>query len=322
LFPTKILFICYINRSGSTYLANLFSKSPDICVCPESDALVDIFLVKPVDKPNISSINRLKHAVKNGPKLHAWKFPQDIANSFQEDFTNFDCFLYLVNAYRKRVKPGSKIIVFKAERLIELYEAYNVELGNRYYHKWIAIVRDCRAVYNSQKKTFFPDSQKRMSASPIKTALHWNRFMKKSLKYSTHPDFILVQYEKLITNPVSEFNCLLSSLDIQSFDFTTVAGDLWNRIPESHRLIHSMIDDPPSTKSPESWKTELTNRDIRLIQYRTRNNLQKLGYPLMHFPSRTLWIVIIALFQIILYYIFVFFRKTIYKFKLCTTFLR
>jgi hypothetical protein len=322
LFPTKILFICYINRSGSTYLANLFSKSPDICVCPESDTLVDLFLVKPVDKPIISSIIKLKHAVKNEPKLHAWQLPEDITNSLPMESSNFDCFLYLVKAYQKRVKPGSKIIVFKAERLIELYEAYSVELGGRYNLNWIAIVRDCRAVYNSQKRTLFPGSQKRMSASPIKTALKWRRFINRSLKYSTHPDFFWVQYEKLVANLKNEFNSLLSSLAIQFYDFTTAAGDLWNRLPDSHRLIHSMIDGPPNTKSLERWKTELTNRDIRLIQYRTKNNLQMLGYPLMYFSNRTLWIAIIALFQILLYYIFIFFRKAIYKFKLCTPFLR
>ena len=39
-----IAFLTYVNRSGSTYLANLLSASDAICVCPEGDKLVSLLL--------------------------------------------------------------------------------------------------------------------------------------------------------------------------------------------------------------------------------------------------------------------------------------
>ena len=42
-----IILLTYVNRSGSTYLANLLSASENICVCPEGDRLVSLFLENP-----------------------------------------------------------------------------------------------------------------------------------------------------------------------------------------------------------------------------------------------------------------------------------
>ena len=42
-----IILLTYVNRSGSTYLANLLSASDHICVCPEGDKLVSLFLESP-----------------------------------------------------------------------------------------------------------------------------------------------------------------------------------------------------------------------------------------------------------------------------------
>ncbi len=151
----KLILICYVNRSGSTYLANLFSKSPEIFVCPEADILVNQLLVEPEKKISIKTTKILRKAVAEDPKLKFWNLTIKDVSEIPLHFSNLQYFLWIINNYKEKIKPAATTIVFKAERLIQLYKNY-INLNKKFNIYWIAIIRDVRAVYYSQSRNFKP----------------------------------------------------------------------------------------------------------------------------------------------------------------------
>ena len=100
----RIIFITYINRSGSTYLSNLFSKSGDILVCPEADILVDLFLVNPEKKFSLTNNKELlNQIISYDKKLKYWEIHAADIQLPQKPFTNFDLFIAILISYKNKV---------------------------------------------------------------------------------------------------------------------------------------------------------------------------------------------------------------------------
>jgi len=297
LIPFKFIFICYVNRSGSTFLANLFSKSDDICVCPEADILVDLFLVEPEKICTKKTILKFKKALASDAKLSHWNLYINNPEEFLRGQTNFLCFKYILKNYLYWNKKNAQTIVFKAERLIHLYHFFNL-LNKTHNIKWVSLIRDCRAVYNSQKQTLFPGTSKTMSNNPIYTALYWNNFVKKSMHYSISEDFTIIQFEKLILNITNELGHFLNDINISPFNLNHSRGDLWERIPEEYKEINSNILKPPTSSIITKWQTDLRQKDIHYIQLISGHVLTKFGYKKIPIKS---WKVLIYAIQIYFY---------------------
>jgi hypothetical protein len=310
-----LIFLCYLNRSGSTYLANLLDQSPQVCVCPESDTLTELFLVKPYNNPPSSAFKILKQAIKRGPKLHAWNLPEELADSLSVKDTNFDCFMHVIKYYQSRIKPDASIIVFKAERLINLYKSFNQNLYLKEKIIWLAIIRDIRAVYASQKKTLFPYSNSPMSTSPVETAIYWSMYLNKCIKYVENKQYMTIKYEELILYQEIVLTNLLPKLSINPFSLLP-NSTLYNRLPENHRMIHFKIVQPPDPTCTDRWKGELSDREIGLIQVSAKKYLHHFNYLLKDISGNTILIHLTALLLKLKYLTFFFFRKLLFKFKL------
>jgi hypothetical protein len=297
----KIVFISYLNRSGSTYLSNLLSKSSEICVCPESDALVELLLLRPAKFPGSSTLKKLKIAIISEPKLSAWKLSQGILNKISGDSTCFEYFIHIVKGYRDQVKPDAGTIVFKAERLIHLYLPLHSHCHSRYSLKWISIIRDSRAIYNSQKNTYFPGTVRKMANSPVVTAMRWNVFLRKNLQYTVFSDFFLIYFEKLVQDVNNEFDAVIKFLGIKSFNVMSVTGDLSIRLPDSHKRIHERIDELPNTDTISKWRQGLNLWEKWVLQYLNKKYLRQFDYSILNFRRSTLIFAIIA-YTLVLYY--------------------
>ena len=169
----KIVFLTYVNRSGSTYLANLLSASDDICVCPEGDMLVSLFLESPgkafrLDRHRRAELEKLIHA---DSKLKYWGIGDDIFNVLEEVNSNIAVFLAFLQYYQLNQKPEASFILFKAERLADLIPVIEDSRISGNTFKYISMIRDPRGVYESQKRTQVPGTGRSMSSNPVFTAI-------------------------------------------------------------------------------------------------------------------------------------------------------
>jgi len=278
----KIIFLTYVNRSGSTFMANLLSKSPDIVVCPEGDVLINILLEHPgkiFDKEKDGAI--IQEMLLQDEKLKWWNISGADLCFQEEGITNFDFFVLILKAYREKIRPDAEVVVFKGERLIFLYRKIRSLI--RYHHvvKMIVMIRDCRAIYNSQHKTYFPGTKMRMADHPAYTALYWNKYIKVCLKHRSDNHFLIVRYEHLLSDFICVFSHLLDLLGIDRYDFLEQKGNYFERIPPDHRLIHEDIRHPPIRAYATKWKNELSAYEINMIQLISGQYIRRQGYEVL-----------------------------------------
>ncbi len=306
----KIIFICYINRSGSTFLANLFSKSPDICVCPEADILVKLFLEDPYRISTVEKLTQTIDILTEDSKFKSWNLSKNDLRPILISQTNFSCFKQIVKCYQSITKPKSTSIVFKAERLIHLYPKLNKED----IIKWIALIRDPRAVYNSQKTTKHPDSEKFMAVNPLLIRYIWRRFFAKSFNYCNYHNFFILQFEELISNLVVQFNLLRKELKLLEFDIANTKGDLWDRLEKKYQLIHGGIQSPPQNSVISKWQNELLDSEVFEIQLANKKNLRKINYSIV--PGNLNFLCFFAHFTGFLgHQINLFFKRILFRIK-------
>ena len=238
-------------------------------------------LVKPESPFILNKETRRKFIsiFKEDPKLKWWGLTEEILNHLPSGANNFDVFASILSSYRDISKPGADIILFKAERLMHLFDRLTLlsMAGNIYF---LSIIRDCRGVYASQKMTKFPDTDKFMSRNPVQTAINWNTFVYKALQMEKAGKMQLIKYEELVKKTEKVFFQLLKKMKILSFEVNKLKGDLFDRLPESHRVIHNNIKGNTIVSKCSSWRKHLSNDEIFILQKFTGKQLSLLGYEL------------------------------------------
>ncbi len=278
----RILFLTYVNRSGSTYLSQLLSCSSQICVCPEADILVNMLLENPSKEieDHWDLQRKLEIAILQDEKFRYWDLDElDIAR-ISTDRIHLDAFCTLLNCYRERNKPDAGAILFKSERLIRLAPLILATKANNIIFQFIALLRDPRGVILSQKKTKIPGKGKPMTDNPGFTAIFWKIFARESSKYRHIHGFLVMRYEDLIIEPELTVMNILRKLGIGKFDMLPEKGDLIDRMPAEQKEIHKNIVKPPITGKLVEWQDELPLSEIRLIESITISEMLEAGYSL------------------------------------------
>ena len=275
-----IIFLTYINRSGSTYLANLLSASESICVCPEGDRLVSLFLEDPGRPFHFNSQWKkiLSQLLRFDDKLKYWEIGEDVFSSLKAAKNNIDAFTVFLRHYMLMRKPAATGIFFKAERLVDLYAGIHRNEGNGIAFKYLSLVRDPRAIYASQKRTIDPGTNQVMSKNPVFTAMFWNHFMRENKKNIGKLKAHLIGYRELIEEMEVSVSGLSEYLEMDLEGISPDKGDLSSRLPDGHRKIHQNISTPPDPEKLNQWKEELSRKEIWLIERKCRKNLMKEGF--------------------------------------------
>ena len=268
----KLILLTYVNRSGSTYLAHLLDQYQDVLAFPESDILVDYFLTKPGKEFTLSEriYEDLLIEFSHDYKFRAWNLKDDEFIGLKEARNHFEAFIFILKVYRDKMKPGASILLFKSERIIHLISQIPVDFFGKYNIHIMAIIRDCRAVYHSQKMTPIPESSKRMSGNPIETAIKWNSFINRVLRV---PSLILIKYEDLIQDQKKIIKSIIKKLDIADVQNQIGSETLYDRLLDSHKTIHQNILKSPQLNSTVKWTDHLKPFEIHIINKYARKGL-------------------------------------------------
>lgn len=280
----KLILISYVNRTGSTFLSNEFSKYDSILVCPESEVLVTYFIAS--EKPYYNQPKKLFHLlrqiIETDPKLKYWNLNISDFSNLNSFNNNFEIFLAILITYRNQIKPYAKTIVFKADTLAYYFDKIHSFYLERYKIKFISIFRDGRAAYASQRITIGAKTQKPMNKNPVKAAKIWKNWINICLIHNTSPHFIIIRYESLITDFQHEFDNLLHKLQM---DVEIVKknkhGDLYERIPPNQRSMHINILKPPLKNHIDKWINELPANHIVIFEKIAKDELILLNHKLI-----------------------------------------
>jgi hypothetical protein len=303
LLKLNIIFITYINRSGSTYLANLLSKYDGVLVCPEADILINKFLVDPSIPFNFNADEKksIENIIRFDNKLKFWNFSVQEMEVLINAKCNFEAFLNILIIYKNKIKPDANTIVFKGDILIFFFNKFIKFVSAELNIQFISVFRDIRAVYNSQNITR-GSNNKNLSNNPVKTSVLWNDYMKLSEALSCEEKFHPVKYEDLINNSKEVFKQLIGIFDI---DLTKInpSGDLFRRIPDHLKFMHFRINDTPDQKRISAWVNNLSKVDVFLIEKTSGKILSQKGYKLINLKLNYFCFFVAAIYYYSDYYL-------------------
>jgi hypothetical protein len=267
----QIIFITYINRSGSTFLLNQLSKFKGVLALPEGEILVEKLLRYPQQLANIN----LNELFQSDFKLLSWNLSKKDINDINTQAKNIEVFFNVLNKYRDVNCPESDILLFKAYEFIHMDNLFKRDIQDKYNFEIIAIIRDIRGIFASQKNNYYRG--RGLENNPFSAVKKWNDFIRNYQKFAN--DLIPVQYESLILNFENVFKNLLIKINPEfekrgKIEYKTVS----DIIPPSQKNLHPFIDLPPIKAKVDQWKNELKKDEIFIIEYYGGRSLKSLGY--------------------------------------------
>jgi len=277
----QVVFITYLNRSGSTFLVNQLSKHPNVLVMPEGEILVTKLLRNPRSIPHKNILKIL--SIDTKIKHWVWNIPDSLEADLPS--TNAELFFYLINKYREKNAPDAEIVVFKAWELIDTVGRMPSGLMADYRVKYFGLIRDLRAVAASQRSTYYKNRP--LENNTLRTIIKWKRFIRVCKANKLH--IKTLQYEKMITEYRLFFNNLFKELGLTwEQKMEQIPGRVTASLPQDQKLLHSNIDLNPKEELIDYWKNNLSPADIEIIQKLSKKELTRLGYTLV--PVKSSWI--------------------------------
>ncbi|RLD50550.1 MAG: hypothetical protein DRI94_08320 [Bacteroidetes bacterium] len=271
----KLVFLTYINRSGSSFLANNLSKQNEIFVLPEAELLLNEILI--TKENNLEKIKNIILAASiSDNKFSNYNLSKkDIEDCFNGTNNKAEIFINIILRYKNINKPNAKIIIFKNRDIYSMYDIIQKQLDSIIDISVLCIIRDPRGVFYSQKTTVNPYTNKIMNNNPIVLSHLWNSFLQNLKKISKNK--ILVRFEDLLIDYNTEFNKILKKLQVSNTE--DIGNPFFELISEKEKKIHVNITKKPNLSKSNNWKN-LSNTDIKIIENITKRNMIENNYSL------------------------------------------
>ncbi len=288
----RIIFVGYINRSGSSLLLSELSKVKGFVCLPESELLAKTLLEKPYQRVYAGSniVKVLDKALQNDFKLSLFTYKGSFNELFgqqENELTSIDLFFRFITRSALSENSACTHIVFKNTHLPFIYKRIRKADLERYSVRIINLVRDPRAVYHSQKEAI-GSWGKPMTGSPFETSLEWSRQIRwcENLMNVDGSSVLELCYENLIY----ETNRTIKNLILEfggNYELDESQTAYSKKIASTLKGIHDNINKPITRDSTEIWKRRLTVNEIKCIEWVCRDLLSLKGYtPIYRNPFR------------------------------------
>lgn len=280
-------FLVYDSRSGSTFLANLLVKFVGAAIPPETNFITA--LLSKYEKETIDNDADLKQTIDiiyQDNKFSDWKLDRaELENYIDRSFplTIRDLILQVCTLYKQNNYPNSQFFGLKKGVYLTKYREMKQLFPQA---KFVSIVRDGRAVFNSKKHSIYSVTGKPFETDPKRAAKEWCRmygFLQQVVqKYPT--ETIDIQYEKMIEDPDS----IIAELR-EFFDISEVKefGDKSYEISERYGNLHKNVKKEPLEKRITAWQETLSAEEIYAFESVAYKELLSAGYPTI---NRKFWL--------------------------------
>ena len=281
-------FIFYVSRSGSTYLSRLLSQHAPVVIAPESNfvqLLLEAFGLEVFGRPAIAEardLDKVLRIIFAEAKFHDWgleegsvrealggRLPLSLADAIREI-----CGLYVTQTGRGEERFGIK------KNYIRDHAQLRAMFPNA---RFVIIIRDGRAVFNSKKNSPHPETGKPMDTNRYHAAKVWrdNVNLSRALKARYGEECHIVHYESLVADPDA---AIRSVCDFLGLPYLVHSGERERayQVPQRYGAIHDNIDKPPLSERVDAWRDGLTAKEIFGFEAVAGETLVSEGYPLVN----------------------------------------
>jgi hypothetical protein len=256
-----LVFVVEDARSGATYLTKLLNVHPDIKIIGESNFVVTLLRQYPKgQKIQTADFSAVLNELFAEEKFKAYQLGQaDLQEYIQPKLplTIEDLIVQIIIFLSGDSKQEKKIYGVKKGSYIHNLDLIFSRLPES---RFIHIVRDARAVFNSKRQNIYTEKGEYFERNPVRGAMRWNRIIKSFNQFSKkHGDrSIEIKYEDLIRKPDETL------LGIQRFLGIPERAGLHKKINESsfevhkrYAHLHKNVGKSVDRSRIEAWKEEL-----------------------------------------------------------------
>jgi hypothetical protein len=208
-------------------------------------------------------------------KFHDWGIPADDlrrAVAPRLPMTAGDFFDALVARYDGGEPPGAWGIKKGS------YAPYHAAIREIYPDaKFVCLFRDGRAVLASKKRSFHSYSGRPYACTAVGAAMHWRERTSLMLRIAeAYPGATRVHFEDLIRDTGPVVRKIADHLGLRP---RAADGGKGFCVPERYgQELHKNIDRPALTERIDSWKRELTTREILDFESVAGEEMKRAGY--------------------------------------------
>lgn len=272
---SSIVLVAYMNRSGSSFFFEQISKCSNVVVCLEAEVLIYELLLEPRKKLSSKKFNKIYKWIKTDKKLSNWDINIGDLKGLERSTYNVDAFIKILESYAQRVNSRVEFIFFKGTKLIDFFYKHQAVI-NEYDFRSICIIRDPRAIYNSQSSSKISDSNIHFSTNPYSFAIEWNSYAKKALALEKGSKTELVLFEHLVCNTEDATNTFKNKFGLSIIGSNS--GDYYKRLPASQIHLHKNITESPNKNRISAWMEELDNIEADIINCSTKGFRDRFDY--------------------------------------------
>lgn len=283
LSKPKIIFLSYINRSGSTYLSAKLNSHKDIVVTPEASfpqsllgyASNEIYLSTDDLKPYI------RHLFDDY-KFASWKLNKEellsLASKQWPDRAQASSLMPIIlSLYVEQINLEAKVVIFKEG-------ARSVLDSNRFFDHFpeaglIHMIRDPRAVFHSQRKSKGSVDGLPMAISPKEFAQNWNLVMESSRNLKAKAvEYRELRYEDLIQETNNAWDEILQWIGLTDLEIPTDVAAYNIAIPDRQKHLHDRLSGKPDASRIDSWRDQLAAEEVAIIEFYCSGEMREHQY--------------------------------------------
>jgi hypothetical protein len=192
---------------------------------------------------------------------------------------NIDLFFSLLKLYADSHQFDATYWAFKLQFIPGLINKLD-NISNHYDTiKYINLVRDPRAIFNSSKKILKKYPNLVLSVNPVIVTTKWKMFVKES-PANNERNIFTIKYEDLILGYEKCIEQLFQFLHLKKNECSK--SKLYKHLAQTDKEIHYKIDENPDQTRIYAWKSELSSIYINLIEFLLKDERSIFGYSNMN----------------------------------------
>ena len=282
----QIVFLTYLNRSGSTYLADKLSRCNAVKMGIEA-RFIDGWIRPGFSVRTADELNSYLDALYQDAKFQAWQIDRDelakhlTALSLPLRFS--DVLLAALSLYQGCASE-KHIFVHKCGEYYRCVQTIRQELPKA---KFIFINRDPRAVFSSQRRSLDSQTGQPMQNNVLHFLFGYLDTLRRLEHFQNDPDFLIVKYEDMLADEEKAMAVIKQFMGVPSKEKQSdISASYFSSIPREQQHLHTHLQDGrPCADRITGWQQELPVSQLLLLQTVLKRYLLARGLPL-HRPAK------------------------------------
>jgi hypothetical protein len=290
------VFLCGHPKSGTTLLLSILDRHPQLVVYPDETFFLRGFLQEANHLSTDQKVSLSLRYLLRFFDVHD-EHPQDLL-ALPEDERRYTAYVEMCKAFETQISIedgcrhegdflSAAILAFgqvygaltaESQYWVEK-STYNELFADQIFNWWpeakcIQITREPRDIYASYRR-------KHQALAPETFSQRWRNSAETGLNNQKHygeDRYLILRYEDLVQEPETQIEKLTKFLGIR--DNAVLRVPSRNGVPWEGNSMFADKFSQISTKPLGRWETELSPRDVQIIEKMAGHQMQACGYPL------------------------------------------